>query len=125
MLDGVTDHGKVGQDVIVDQIKSAGVWAYPCFFPEISCITAMKAQAGGAVPVTSNYAALDETVQNGIKLNMPEWNRDTEKLYKDELISLLQNPQKQKEIRETMIPNSQRAFGWKRVAEEWISEWQS
>lgn len=124
VLDGVTDYGKVGQDKIVDQIKSAGVWAYPCFFPEISCITAMKAQAGGAVPVTSNYAALNETVRYGHKLDMKEWDADTSRTYKDALIAMLTDTERQKEIRQSMILGAQKDFSWSRVAQDWIAEWE-
>ena len=37
-LDGVTDHGRIGQDKIMEETFKAGVWAYPCPFPEIFCI---------------------------------------------------------------------------------------
>jgi hypothetical protein len=51
-LEGVTDHGKVSQDKIIEETGfRSGIWAYPCPFPEIYCITAIKSQAGGAVPV--------------------------------------------------------------------------
>src|SRR5665213_954634 len=107
-LEGVEDHGKVSQDAINKAIFSSGVWAYPCPFPEIYCITAIKAQAGGAVPVSSNFAALDETVQYGVKLPMKEQKEgakiglgDTKFLteFRESLISMLSNSSLQKEIR--------------------------
>jgi glycosyltransferase involved in cell wall biosynthesis len=42
-----------------------GFWLYPCTFDEISCITAMKAQAAGCWPIANDFAALAETVQHG------------------------------------------------------------
>lgn len=65
---GVRWFGTVGQDQLHEAFAEAKVWAYPTDFNEISCITAIKAQAAGAIPVCSSYAALDETVQHGIKI---------------------------------------------------------
>ena len=41
-----------------------GFWLYPSSFEETSCITGMRAQALGAVPITSRHpdSALPETV---------------------------------------------------------------
>lgn len=40
-------------------------WLYPSDFLEVSCISAMEAMAGGAVPVCSSVGALKETVGDG------------------------------------------------------------
>lgn len=132
-LDGVTDHGKVGQDEIVKHIFESGVWVYPCPFPEISCITAIKMQAGGAIPVSSNFAALDETVQFGVKLpmkqmqeNMPvgENNQPFMNDFKKALIDMLKNPDKQEEIRPKMMKWA-REQSWKNIATKWDEEFGS
>ena len=65
---GVTHHGRVSQPQIVKEMKKCGIWAYPTHFGEISCITAMKAQALGCIPIVINYAALETTVQFGVKI---------------------------------------------------------
>jgi glycosyltransferase involved in cell wall biosynthesis/tetratricopeptide (TPR) repeat protein len=128
-LDGVTDHGKVGQKEIMQHIFESGVWAYPCPFPEIYCITAIKAQAGGAVPVSSNFAALDETVQYGIKLPMKEQKEGTLvgagdeeflKPFKEALIDMLKHPEKQEAIRKDMMEWA-RTNSWRAVAEQWVA----
>lgn len=118
-LEGVEDIGKVGQKQIIQEILSAGVWAYPCPFPEISCITAMKNQAGGAIPVSSNYAALAETVQYGYKMQMDEWNDDTQAEYTALLIEALTDP---KQDREAMMAGARQRFSWTNVAKQWIGE---
>ncbi len=118
-LDGVEDIGKASQTQIVEEILSAGVWAYPCPFPEISCITAMKNQAGGAIPVSSDYAALAETVQYGYKMNMDEWNDDTQAEYTALLIEALTNP---KQNRGEMMAGARKQFSWTNVAKQWIEE---
>lgn len=67
-------HGRVGRKELTRHLLESNVWLYPTRFPEISCISAMEAQAAGAFPVCSNYAALAETVTWGtmVKHNRPE-----------------------------------------------------
>lgn len=129
-LEGVTDHGKIGQDQIVQEIFRSGVWAYPCPFSEIYCITAVKAQAGGAVPVSSNFAALDETVQFGTKIPMKaqaeevpagHWDRKDIESYKQALIEMLQKPKLQEKIRPEMMKWA-RTLSWAKTAKQWIKE---
>lgn len=132
-LKDVTDHGKVGQDKIVEEIQKSGVWAYPCPFPEISCITAMKSQSGGAIPVSSDFAALDETVQFGNKIHMKEvdpkipigqWNKEELKEFKESLIYWLTHPKAQEILRPKMMEWSRKNQSWKNVAEGWIKEFE-
>lgn len=132
-LDGVTDHGKVSQAKIVEEGFRSGIWAYPCPFPEIYCITAIKSQASGAIPVASNFAALDETIQYGVKLPMQEQKEgaqigdgDTEFLneYKAKLIDMLKHPEKQEKIRPAMMKWA-RTKSWRAVAEQWQDEFES
>lgn len=126
-LVGVTDHGRIGHSQIVEEIYRSGVWAYPCPFPEVYCITAIKAQAGGAVPVSSNFAALDETVQFGTKVPMKAqdehtpvglWGDDELEQFKVALIDMLKHPEKQEAIRPEMMKWS-RTQSWAKVAKEW------
>lgn len=117
-LEGVTDYGKVGQDKIMDAFQRAGVWPYPCPFPEIYCITAIKAQACGAVPVASNYAALDETIQYGHKQDFKEFDDNDLLLYKESLIWWLTHPEEQEKIRPEMEAWA-RTNSWQKIAESW------
>lgn len=65
---GVTFRGAIPHDELLRTLGTAGVWTYPCVFEEIFCIAAIEAQAMGAWPVTTDMAALTETVKNGIVL---------------------------------------------------------
>jgi tetratricopeptide (TPR) repeat protein len=126
-LDGVTDHGKVGQDEIVRHMFESGVWAYPCPFPETYCTTAVKAQAAGCTPVSTNFAALDEMVQFGTKVDIPNdgnvGRADAEFLenYKNALIDMLQHPEKQEARRKEMMAWA-RTKSWQSIAEQWDKE---
>lgn len=61
-MPSVTWRGRLPQDELARFYGEAWVWAYPSDFLEVSCITAMEAMAGGAVPVTSAAGALKETI---------------------------------------------------------------
>jgi glycosyltransferase involved in cell wall biosynthesis len=124
-LDGVTDHGKVSQTDIVRHAFESGVWAYPTFFPEISCITAMKCQASGTVPVVSDFAALKETVQYGEKIDLGTLPDADYEHYKQRLIWWLQHPDAQDAVRRDMMAWARRNFSWAGVAESWSNDFQS
>src|SRR5205823_3803872 len=60
----VVYHDRVNQQQLAEEFLSAGVWLYPTWFSETSCISAMEAQAAGVRMITSNIAALKETAGN-------------------------------------------------------------
>jgi glycosyltransferase involved in cell wall biosynthesis len=80
--DGITHLGRISHEGVKKEFENAGVWAYPTHFGEISCITAMKAQAYGAIPVVINYAALVETVQHGVKVDGDIYDQETKDEFK-------------------------------------------
>jgi glycosyltransferase involved in cell wall biosynthesis len=59
---GVFFHGRVPESKMLGWIRTAEVWAYGTWFDETSCISAMQARAAGCHIVTSNRAALPETL---------------------------------------------------------------
>lgn len=61
-IPGVTWHGSILQKQLAREFMKSSILAYPCNFEETSCITAMEAQAAGCAIVTSDLAALPETV---------------------------------------------------------------
>ncbi len=123
--DGIVHHGRVGQDTIVEETYKSGVWAYPTHFYEISCITAMKCQAAGAIPVVTDYAALQETVQHGVKIDVSEadiYEPEIKEKFVEELTELLSDDDKQEEIREEMMGWAKDKFSWSNVADQWSEE---
>src|SRR5262249_53556279 len=68
----VTEHGQVGHKQLHEAYAKASCWTYPCISPEVFCITAIKAQLAGAVPVIIEGSALSETVQAGFKCQRAE-----------------------------------------------------
>lgn len=113
---GIIDHGRIGQKQLAKEVAKSGIYAYPSFFEEISCISAMRAQCAGAIPVTTDYAALAETNKYGIKV--PGKAGENNELFCEELIKLLKDEKRQEEMRENMVKNKD-IFSWERVARQW------
>jgi tetratricopeptide (TPR) repeat protein len=66
---GVEDVGKISHAEVAKLMLSAGVMLYPTHFYEIDCVSARKAQLAGAIPVSSDFAALNTTVKYGYKVH--------------------------------------------------------
>lgn len=119
--EGVTDHGRVGHKQLIKEFQRSGIWVYPSHFEEISCISAMKAQACGCVPVTTDYAALSETVKAGIKVKGRCDEKSVQENFKENLIKTLKDVGSQEEIRKEVISQSDE-FGWGNVAKQWLND---
>lgn len=122
---GITHLGRISHEACIKEMEKAGIWAYPTHFGEISCITAMRAQAFGAIPVVTDWAALKETVQYGIKIEGDIYEPEVKEEYKKQLISLLLDPARQEEMREPMMKWARDKFPWSKVAEQWTEEFKS
>lgn len=118
LQEGIIHHGRVGHSEIIKATAQADVWAYPTDFQEISCISAMKAQAAGAFPVVTDYAALKETVKYGIKVAVDITDQEGQEEYKQQLISTLNGSALIS--REEMMEWAQTTFSWDLVADSWV-----
>ncbi|MDE1170688.1 MAG: glycosyltransferase family 4 protein [Verrucomicrobium sp.] len=73
-LPGVTCHGPVGQRALREAARQCRVLAYPCTFPETSCIAAMEAMAAGCAVVATHLGALPETAwRNPLVFPTEDW----------------------------------------------------
>lgn len=54
--------GKLSNDEVIKEFKSSEMWFYPTDFEETYCISALEAQMSKCVCVTTDLAALSETV---------------------------------------------------------------
>lgn len=122
---GITHHGRVSQSEMKKWMQRCGVWAYPTHFEEISCISAMKAQAYGSVPVCTDYAALETTVQHGIKINGDIYEPEVLEDFTNNLINLLESPELQETFRKPMMKWAKENFSWSKVAKQWDQEFRS
>jgi glycosyltransferase involved in cell wall biosynthesis len=110
---GIVQHNRVDQWHLARAFMASEVWLYPTRFCETGCITALEAQAAGAIPVTNNLAALGEVVRGGIVLP-PDSDDDA---YLDGL-ARLNDPDLAKELRRIGRQHA-RTFSWRNIAREW------
>lgn len=129
---GVTNLGKIGHAEVAKLYLKAGVFAYPTEFAEIHCISALKAQAAGCIPVTTDFAALKETVQYGVTVHSEKtkdtWSRpyqfdfgledkSAQDLWVESCIEMMRNPIDRKEMREWA-----KQYDWEKITDEWESQ---
>lgn len=119
--EGIVHHGRVGKDELSKIRKQCGIWAYPTYFPEIFCITAIEAQADGVVPVAINYAALSETVGSGTLIEGDIYNKDVQEKFKEELLRMMGDESwwKKQQVIGGKFANT---FGWGIQANKWATE---
>lgn len=116
---GITFHGRQSQDVIAEHMAESTAWLYPTEFPEIHCITALEMQAAGVYPITTGYAALEETQQSGVKLSGNPGDKSFQERFINEVQMAVDNPDMQeKEIAEGK--KWAEANSWKNVSEKWL-----
>ncbi len=115
---GITHIGRIGQEEMVKELQRSAIWAYPTDFDEISCISAMKAQVYGAIPVTMDKAALKETVKFGVKVKGDIADPEVQKEYIKEVVKMLKTPID----REEMTKKAKELFSWEGVAKDWVEE---
>lgn len=141
---GIVNLGRVSHKDVASMYKRARIFAYPTEFYEIDCISARKAQAGGAIPVTTDFAALNETVQYGYKVHSKktkdDWNgpyqsdfalndKEAEVLWVSQCVQILKW-EKMHEGKEGGWNTDEmhewtKQFDWENIAEVWLKEFAS
>jgi glycosyltransferase involved in cell wall biosynthesis len=117
---GINWHGRVGQPELAEAYARAQLWAYSCAWPEISCVSAMKAQIHGAMPiVVGKRNALEETVQFGEKLDVDLDDLVGQKVFIDTVIRHLKDPALFAPKREEMVAWARNTYRWDLVAMDW------
>lgn len=117
---GVIDHGRVGHDEIAKAMSSAGVFAYPCIFPEVYCISLIKAQAAGCYPVTSDFAVLDEYNRYGMRvpLDTKKYEEFREQYAAMLIVALTDHVA----LTKGEVEKVRKGFSWQKTAEGWDKE---
>ena len=62
---GVEERGRISHSEVAALYRRANIFAYPSEMAEIDCISLSKAMAAGAIPITSDFAALGEKSGHG------------------------------------------------------------
>jgi glycosyltransferase involved in cell wall biosynthesis len=115
-LPGVQYYGSLSQFDLRNVAQHCRVLAYPCVFPETSCIVAMEAMAAGCVVVSTALGALPETAwQNPLVPIadgwLDQWIKEVVRMFKDN------NYYEQKALQNLTIA---RYYDWNYVAKCWM-----
>jgi glycosyltransferase involved in cell wall biosynthesis len=123
----VVPMGSLTKEQLYCHMSSAQLWLFPTQFPEISCISAMEAQACGTAVVTTDDFALRETVgpDSGIKLSGHPSDSDYAQRFVDTVNALLDDQAKIDAL-SAKGPEWVRTSGysWDQVAKSWTDKFE-
>jgi len=123
---GVTYHGRVSKTELAQAFLRSKVWAYPTWFTETYCITAIEAAAAGCVPVTTALAALPETVSHGFVLQRAKPDSEEyAKTFVDRVVKLLTNEEERSKFAQGGRQYAFAHHGWDKVASKWAEHFQA
>jgi 2-polyprenyl-3-methyl-5-hydroxy-6-metoxy-1,4-benzoquinol methylase/glycosyltransferase involved in cell wall biosynthesis len=120
-MDGVEYSASVTQkELAIEQMK-AMVLAYPNTFEETCCVTALECEAAGTPIVTSDLAALCETVPEdvGIKISGNPHGKEYQEKFINAVVELLTNQEKWETMHKACLTKDN---SWATITEEWINE---
>lgn len=129
---GVTEHGKVGHLELTSIMQNTSIWAYSANqlgLSETFCITAIKCQAAGCIPVTTRIGALNETVHPEAPSSPNITSMESVQQYKEVLLRTLRRIRDgdQDEIkaeREKYIQFAHK-FSWAACVDKWLNFYNS
>lgn len=127
---GIECLGKIPQTECAKLYMEGNILAYPSEFAEIDCISVKKAQAAGCLPITTDFGALDESVQHGVKIHS---NKTKDNWVKDYQISFgLEDEAKQNEWVDAVVAQLGKVedrtemkewakqFDWGLISNKWL-----
>lgn len=115
----VTENGMVGHDALNRAYANASFWTYPCTNVEVFCISALRAQFAGAIPVIIQGSALLETVRHGYR-----------SIHKDHYLAIFKRAMRDADKIQTSERSKMRAFiekeyTWEAIAQKWKSTFEA
>lgn len=120
---GIVHWGRIGKEQLKKVRSECGIWAYPTYFPEINCITALECQQDGLVPVTMDSYALKETVHSGVLVKGDINKLEVQDEFKKQLIDLMGDEKRWMKESEK-AKSSISGYMWDKVASSWIEEFE-
>jgi len=115
---GVTFLGAVPRKKLIEIELQGQIFAYPCTYPELFCISVAEAQFAGTVPITSQVGALWTT---NMGITMPGNPQDAHFLEKfsDEIISLLKDKDRLQVMQRNVWENAYTRFHPHQIEVQW------
>ena len=112
-LPGITEHGKLNYADLNALMQRCSFWTYPYSgLSETFCITAIRAQRCGLIPVTTREAALNETVYAGA-FCLDKFDYDAY------LKLLLDSLGREAEVDREIFVEFSKKYTWSNIVEKW------
>lgn len=115
---GITHYGRVGKDKLKEIREKCGIWAYPTYFEEINCITALECQNQGLVPVAMAFGALKETAKSGILIEGDIKRVAVYNEFKKQLLDLMGDKKRWKDLSGDCRQFA-KDYDWSVISEQW------
>lgn len=127
---GIENLGRLTQKECAKLYLEGNMLVYPTEFAEIDCITVKKAQACGCMPITTDFGALDESVQHGVKIHSTK-TKDTwakpnqfhfgleDKKAQDEWVAAVVAQLKKPIGSRAIMKKWAKKFEWSKIASRW------
>jgi len=124
-VNGIENLDRINHKEIAKLYQKATIFVYPTHFPETFCVSVLKAQVAGAIPVTSDFGALGEIVSSEYSISVPykesirnyDYGIVGEKLqleWVDKIVKYLTNP--------VIMKQDFSKYSWQNIAKLWDKE---
>lgn len=111
---------RVSRAELARHYSTASVWAYPTAFCETFCITALETQAAGIIPVTTQLAALQETVAcKELLIPGHAGNSDYRKRFMEHVQSVFEADENTLQYWRSQGIEHAQSFSWDKVYDNW------
>lgn len=112
--------GRIEQDKLMIEFAKTDIWLYPTTFTETYCMSALEAMRSGCCCITSDLAALKETVGNrGILISGDPNDKIVKQNFISEVRRLLNDDNLRNEFRNKSIEYA-KTQTWQNIARVWV-----
>lgn len=124
---GITYHGAVSNDEVRQALSESHIYAYPCIWPETSCISVIEAMSAKCAVVHPNYGALPETTHDlSIMYQFTEDRREHIAAFANTLIRaihMVQEPDHERML-DYVKNNIDNLYSWETRGKQWTNLFQ-
>lgn len=128
---GIENLDRISHQEIAELNGQARIFAYPTEFAEIDCISARKAQAAGVMPITTDFAALTETVRHGVKIKSAKTKDDwcapgqfdfgfTDPVMEEKWVDAVVAELRSQMIEDKEMKEDMKQFDWDEIVKIWL-----
>lgn len=115
----VRERGRIGHKELANEMCNLSIWLYPCSnYTETFCITAIKAQLAGMIPITTRLGALNETISEDAFTVDTIFDSYSIQKYQSLVEYVMQNIDQLQERRMKYIEFAKK-FTWKQCLKKW------